>query len=142
MRRARAWLLATAILVVVAMFVAGRATQMPIAPNPTPGVSLPTVRPVVSPSPESSSNPEAQSAVDAAMRDAAGRLSLAIGAGDIRVQQVTPREWPDSSLGCPRQGEMYSQIVTPGYLVMISAAGKQLEYHADSRGHIVLCQES
>jgi hypothetical protein len=115
---------------------------MPIAPNPTPGVSLPTVQPVVSPSPESSSNPEAQSAVDAAMRDAAGRLSLAIGAGDIRVQQVTAREWPDSSLGCPRQGEMYSQIVTPGYLVMISAAGKQLEYHADSRGRIVLCQES
>jgi len=74
--------------------------------------------------------------------DAAGRLGLALGAGDIHVQQVTARDWPDSSLGCPLQGEMYSQIVTPGYLVVISAAGKQLEYHADSRGLIVLCQES
>jgi hypothetical protein len=103
---------------------------------------LPTVLPVVNPTPESASNPEAQLAVDAAMRDAAARLSPAIGAGDLHVQQVTAREWPDSSLGCPRQGEMYSQIVTPGYLVVISGAGKQLEYHTDARGRIVLCQES
>ena len=99
--------------------------------------------PVASPSPssDSSSNAEVQAAVDAALRDAAGRLSLATGAGDIHVQQVEARQWPDSSLGCPRQGVMYSQIVTPGYLVVISAAGKQLEYHADSRGRIVFCQE-
>jgi hypothetical protein len=82
-----------------------------------------------------------QAAVDAAMRDAAARLNLASGASDIHVQQVEAREWPDSSLGCPRQGVMYSQIVTPGYLIVISAAGKQLEYHADSRGRVVLCQE-
>jgi hypothetical protein len=83
-----------------------------------------------------------QAAVDAAMRDAAGRLNLAqTGAGDIHVQQVEDRQWPDSSLGCPRQGVMYSQVVTPGYLVVIAAAGKQLEYHADSRGGIVFCKE-
>jgi hypothetical protein len=36
---------------------------------------------------------------------------------------------------------MYSQIVTPGYVVVISGAGRQLEYHTDTRGHVVLCQE-
>jgi hypothetical protein len=80
--------------------------------------------------------------VDAALRDAADRLGMGIGSGDLRVQQIEAREWPDSSLGCPRQGVMYSQIVTPGYLVVISAPGKLLEYHADSRGRIVFCQES
>jgi hypothetical protein len=79
--------------------------------------------------------------VDAAVRDAAARLSLASGAGDLRVQQVEPREWPDSALGCPRQGVMYSQIVTPGFLVIINGAGRELEYHADSRGRIILCSE-
>jgi hypothetical protein len=119
----------------------GQATPQPTAPSPVPTVSRPTVQPVVSPSSESSSNSEAQAAVDAAMHDAAGRLSLAIGAGDIHVQRVESRQWPDSSLGCPREGVMYSQIVTPGYLIVINAAGKQLEYHADSRGRIIFCQE-
>jgi hypothetical protein len=36
---------------------------------------------------------------------------------------------------------MYSQIVTPGFVIVISAAGKQLEYHTDTRGQVVLCQE-
>ena len=80
-------------------------------------------------------------AVDAAMRDATGRLSLASDAEDIHVQQVETRQWPDASLGCPREGVMYLQVVTPGYLIVISAAGKQLEYHADGRGRIVFCQE-
>jgi hypothetical protein len=123
----------------------GQATPPPVAASPTPVVSPPVlpVLPVASPSlgSESSSNAEAQAAIDAALHDAAGRLSLATGAGDIHVQQVEARQWPDSSLGCPRQGVMYSQVVTPGYLVVVSAAGKQLEYHADSRGRIVFCQE-
>jgi hypothetical protein len=42
---------------------------------------------------------------------------------------------------------MYSQIVTPGFLIVISGGGagggavKQLEYHSDARGNVVLCQE-
>jgi hypothetical protein len=146
-RRTPTSLRITAILAVLAAacgaVVEGPATPQPIVSTPTPAVSLPAVPPVVSPSPspDSSSNAEAQPAVDAAMRDAAGRLSVASGAGDIHVQQVDARQWPDSSLGCPRQGVMYSQIVTPGYLIVISGAGKQLEYHADSRGRIVFCQE-
>jgi len=36
---------------------------------------------------------------------------------------------------------MYSQIVTPGYLIVIAGGGKNLEYHSDTRGRVVLCQE-
>jgi hypothetical protein len=35
---------------------------------------------------------------------------------------------------------MYAQVVTPGFVVVVSGAGKELEYHADSRGRVVLCQ--
>ena len=41
----------------------------------------------------------------------------------------------------PSQKAQMADFVTPGYLVVISAAGKQLEYHADARGNSVFCQE-
>ena len=55
---------------------------------------------------------------------------------------VEARDWSDASLGCPRQGVLYAQVITPGYLVVISGAGKTLEYHTDANGRVVLCQES
>jgi hypothetical protein len=73
------------------------------------------------------------------MRDAAAHLGLT--AADLRLERVEAREWSDASLGCPRQGVLYAQVVTPGYLVIISGGGKQLEYHTDARGRAVLCQE-
>jgi hypothetical protein len=77
--------------------------------------------------------------VDAALRDAAAHLG--VGIDSLHVDQVEARQWGDSSLGCPRPGLMYSQIVTPGFLVVISGTGKVLEYHSDARARIVLCQE-
>lgn len=85
---------------------------------------------------------EATPVVDAALTDAATHLS--VGKDQLRVDQVEPRQWPDSSLGCPQPGQLYSQIVTPGYLIIISSssAGKQLEYHTDARSRVTLCHES
>jgi len=105
----------------------------PPLPSPAPA------SPVASVLPGSSSPADPQPAVDAALRDAAEHLGAS--PADLKVDQVEPRQWGDSSLGCPKPGQMYSQIVTPGYLIIISGPGKQLEYHADTRGHVVLCQE-
>ncbi len=60
--------------------------------------------------------------------------------GAISVVKVEAREWPDSSLGCPQPGMMYSQVITPGYLIVLSANGKQYEYHA-SRTNVILCNK-
>ena len=119
---------------------AGQSTPAPTEVPPAPIASPPAAAPALaapSPSTEAGSSPDAQQAIDAAMRDASGRL----GTSDLHVDQAEARQWPDASLGCPRQGVMYAQIVTPGFLVVISGAGKQLEYHADSRGRVVLCEE-
>jgi hypothetical protein len=91
---------------------------------------------VVSPSPASQGG---QAAVDAAVRDAASHLGVA--ASELKVEQVEARQWNDTSLGCPSQGVLYAQVVTPGFLVLLSGGGKQLEYHADERGRAVLCAE-
>lgn len=84
-------------------------------------------------------NPDAQTAVDAAVRDAAGRAG--VPAAQLRVESVEQREWRDSSLGCPQPGMFYAQVITPGYLIIIAGGGKRFEYHTDTRGRAVMCRE-
>ena len=84
--------------------------------------------------------PEAAAAVDSALDDAASHLG--VSKDQLSVAQVQAQQWPDSSLGCPQPGQLYSQIVTPGYLVRISGSGTELEYHTDTRARVTLCHET
>ena len=70
--------------------------------------------------------------------DAAARLW--VPADQLTLVMVEPRQWPDSSLGCPKPGEFYAQVITPGYLVVVAGAGRELEYHTDEAGNFVLCE--
>jgi hypothetical protein len=100
----------------------------PAAPTPADSGATPVVP------------PESAAAVDAALADAARHLN--VSRDTLRVDQVEPREWPDASLGCPQPGQLYSQVVTSGYLIMIANSGKQLEYHTDDRSRVTLCHET
>jgi hypothetical protein len=83
---------------------------------------------------------EAQAAaIEAARREAAQRFNTA--PESLQVEDVESRQWPDRSLGCPRQGVLYAQILTPGYLIILSSGSRRFEYHADDRGVAVFCQE-
>ena len=68
-------------------------------------------------------------------------IGVDLGVPPESVQLITfePREWPDSSLGCPQPDMLYAQVVTPGYLVVVEVEGEQIEYHTDKRGTIVRC---
>lgn len=74
----------------------------------------------------------------AAMRgDAATRAGVAVSAVEIKsAQGVT---WPDASLGCPRPGMLYPQVLVPGWHVLIVAGGKTYAYHAGRRGNWAWC---
>ncbi len=99
--------------------------------------------PLAAPSPAASPGASvtgSEPAVQAALVDAASHLGVA--PESLQVESVESVDWPDSSLGCPQPGMLYSQVVTPGYLVVVSGAGKRLEYHADRRGRAVLCRQS
>jgi len=78
-------------------------------------------------------------AVDSTVREAAAYAAVA--ATDIKVLQVESRQWPDAALGCPSPGVMYAQVITPGYLIVVQAGSRVLEYHTDARGRPKLCQE-
>jgi hypothetical protein len=43
----------------------------------------------------------------------------------VSAESVT---WNDSSLGCPKPGTMYSQVITPGLKVVVEADGRTFDY--------------
>ena len=55
----------------------------------------------------------------------------------VKVEAVT---WPDSSLGCPQPGMMYSQILVDGYRVTLKANAAEFDYHTQGTEEFVLCK--
>lgn len=78
-----------------------------------------------------------ESAVQAALADASRRTGLAIEA--LQLRSAAAVTWRDGSLGCPQPDRAYTQALVPGYRVRIRAQGRELDYHAGSRGAVVLC---
>ena len=78
-----------------------------------------------------------QALVEKAKADLANRL--AVSTNDIRLVEATGVTWPDSSLGCPQEGMVYTQVLTPGYLILLEQGGTTYEYHASSSDTIVTC---
>ncbi len=76
-----------------------------------------------------------------AAADLAQRLDM--DADQVKVVSVRAVEWRDGSLGCPSGGMMYPQVITPGYLIVLSANGKKYEYHTNdwAGGVIKLCNQ-
>lgn len=81
---------------------------------------------------------DARNVFAAVLADAADRLQ--IDESQIDIVDVIERDWPTSALGCPAPDAAYAQVVTPGYLVLLNAAGTSLEYHTDLGAVFVLCE--
>ena len=58
---------------------------------------------------------------------------LAVPPDQIQVVSVDEVEWRDSSLGVPQPGQMYAQVITPGYRIILQAQGKRYRYHSDQQ---------
>jgi len=57
----------------------------------------------------------------------------------ITVVSATEQQWPDGAMGCPQPGQMYTQMIVPGYRVVLKAGGDRYAYHSDTRGNFVVC---
>lgn len=123
----------------------GASVRPPDEPTATGGPTLeaggetemptPTV-----PAPEATETPRPSAGermVELARRDLARRLDL--DAAEVRVMSVEAVDWPDASLGCPQPGMAYTQVVTPGFRVVLEAEGRTYEYHTDRGRLMVLC---
>jgi hypothetical protein len=66
-------------------------------------------------------------------------LARQIGLAPLTIQLVetTPVDWPDACLGLPAAGENCTQVVTPGFRVVVEAAGTSYEFRTNRDGSLV-----
>lgn len=115
-------------------------TPIPTAtPSPTP-TALPVITPQPTETPTMPSTPfpaNLQPYAEAATKIAAE--ALGVSSAEVTVVAIESHTWRNSSLGCPKPGFMYLQVITPGYLVKVVVDGTQYEVHLDERGRGVFC---
>lgn len=73
----------------------------------------------------------------AVVADAARRFAVPESA--VVVLDAERVTWSDGSLGCPRPGMMYPQVLVPGFRLTARTDERVLEYHTDSRGLAITC---
>ena len=74
---------------------------------------------------------QASAAKEAAARLAVDTLSkkLSVEPDSVEVVHMAAMEWPNSSLGCPRAGMEYLQVITPGWLALLQTGKKAYRVH-------------
>jgi hypothetical protein len=107
------------------------AVAVEASPPASPG-SLPHIGAGPSPSPVARDALIAMAVADAAEQ-------VGAPASEVTVLRAEAREWPDRSLGCPKPGVGYAQVITPGLLIVVQVRGRSLEYHTDD-DEVTLCQ--
>jgi hypothetical protein len=63
-----------------------------------------------------------------ARADLADRLG--VPASDITVVSSKPVTWSDASLGCPKPGMFYAQVLTDGTQTILEYDGRKYAYHS------------
>lgn len=87
--------------------------------------------------PEPDSGDGAESQFDDLLADAARQLEVDVA--DLELATVAERDWPDSALGCAESGEVAADVITPGYLVIVTDGEREIEYHTDRSGQFRQC---
>ena len=75
-------------------------------------------------------------AVDAARSALATRLGIA-NPKSILILTAFEKDWPDSCLGLPKEGEICAQAITSGYEVVMQKDGREYTYRTNADGTIV-----
>ncbi len=114
----------------------GEATAAQASPRPA--------APRATSTPLSAEDAQAAAGAVTAARDAfAAEFGLSTRA--IEVLAIEPVTWPDSSLGCPKPGEFYLQVLTPGFRIRLASGDQIATYHTDRRrdgnAHVVRCDD-
>jgi hypothetical protein len=70
----------------------------------------------------------AEQQVALAKADLAERLG--IESSEVELVDVEPTEFSDASLGVPEPGQVYAQVITPGYIIELAVGQQTYRYHA------------
>ena len=83
-------------------------------------------------------DPASRAMVERARADVQRRFS--VPPEEIALVEFRAVVWPDSSLGCPRPGMVYTQVQRDGVLIRFEARGRLFEYHGGSGREPFLCE--
>ena len=80
------------------------------------------------------SMPPSEMVPDDIVQQVTAQLTNQLGLDPAAVAVVSAEsvEWPDASLGCPQPGQVYAQMVTPGYRIVVDVEGEQYEFHTST----------
>jgi hypothetical protein len=90
--------------------------------------------------PEPNATGSAGKDLPAAVQSARQALAKTLGVTPDAIQVVSFEavDWPDGCLGVMQKGVMCTDVVTPGYRVILAADKLQWEYHIDKTGNTVV----
>lgn len=95
--------------------------------------------------PAAGSGTPASEAVPNDIESAARKLladELDVAEGGFKLESSEKVEWPDASLGCPKEGYAYAQVITPGYKLVFEYADTSYPVHTNSDGsNMVICKD-
>jgi hypothetical protein len=128
-----------AVLVLATGACGGAATGLPSGDTATSPPAEPSAAtpPTVAPGISQGVPP---SVTKAAVTDAAARAGVDPAA--VTVVSAESVTFPDGGLGCPEPGMMYTQVLTPGYRVVVEADGREYDYRASAKGEAIRWCES
>ena len=85
-------------------------------------------------------DPVLQSFIDRAVADLARRRDVDPAA--ITVLEARAIVWPDGSLGCPKPGMEYTQMLQEGVLIRLQLGGRTYAYHGGGSRLPELCENA
>jgi hypothetical protein len=120
-----------------AVHTGGSEQQMILCENGQPTDLANQASAPATPAGEVQTSPATQPLVELAQQALAKEFGIDVAA--IRLVQIEEVEWRDSSLGCPKPGMNYLQVITPGYRIILEAQGRSYNYHTDRGKRVVRC---
>ena len=141
-------LVAGVLLVLTAAACTGGAAPTPAAsPTGAPPASEPATEPATQPAADPSKevlpvDPMASpgegvppAILAQAVDDAATRAG--VDASAVTVVSAGAVTWPNGAAGCPKPGFLYTDVLTPGYRVVVQAGGTTYDYRGSVKGGTV-----
>ena len=86
---------------------------------------------------ESPLPPEVQSAV---LEAAASRTSRTVAT--FRIVEAQPQNWSDGCLGLAKSDELCTQVITPGWQVVVTDGRRNWTYRTDDTGNVIRLEKA
>ncbi|MHB1294111.1 MAG: hypothetical protein ACYC4R_03840 [Anaerolineae bacterium] len=111
------------------------ATAVATLETATPEETMPVATETLEPTSDATTtvdSAEVESAVLAAHADAVGN------GAEATVQSATALTWPDGCLGFSQPDQVCTQVITPGFRVVLQSDGRLYQYHTNEDGSVVM----